>query len=161
MKSESEVAQSCPTLWDPWTAAHQAPPSMGFSRQECWSGVPLPSPEDWLTALKWDFCQKYFMFSENSSKNNVSMTVGAINIFGDETNKWKNFKVSEECFRRLERRSHFSCIRKQFTSVTGPSPSSLAWRPALYTIPVCLSWWRSTWHSLLHWQLLLSSEGSP
>ena len=28
----------------PWTAAHQAPPSMGFSRQECWSGVPLPSP---------------------------------------------------------------------------------------------------------------------
>ena len=27
----------------PWTAAHQAPPSMGFSRQECWSGVPLPS----------------------------------------------------------------------------------------------------------------------
>ena len=31
-------------LVTPWTAAHQAPPSMGFSRQECWSGVPLPSP---------------------------------------------------------------------------------------------------------------------
>ena len=31
-------------LWaTPWTAAHQAPPSMGFSRQEFWSGVPLPS----------------------------------------------------------------------------------------------------------------------
>ena len=28
----------------PWTTAHQAPPSMGFSRQEYWSGVPLPSP---------------------------------------------------------------------------------------------------------------------
>ena len=28
----------------PWTAAYQAPPSMGFSRQEDWSGVPLPSP---------------------------------------------------------------------------------------------------------------------
>ena len=27
----------------PWTAAHQAPPFMGFSRQEHWSGVPLPS----------------------------------------------------------------------------------------------------------------------
>ena len=27
----------------PWTAAYQAPPPMGFSRQECWSGVPLPS----------------------------------------------------------------------------------------------------------------------
>ena len=28
----------------PWTAADQVPPSMGFSRQEYWSGVPLPSP---------------------------------------------------------------------------------------------------------------------
>ena len=28
----------------PWTAAYQGPPSMGFSRQEYWSGVPLPSP---------------------------------------------------------------------------------------------------------------------
>ena len=31
-------------LATPWTAAFQAPPSMGFSRQEYWSGVPLPSP---------------------------------------------------------------------------------------------------------------------
>ena len=31
-------------LATPWTLAHQAPPSMGFSRQEYWSGVPLPSP---------------------------------------------------------------------------------------------------------------------
>ena len=30
-------------LATPWTAAYQAPPSMGFSRQKCWSGVPLPS----------------------------------------------------------------------------------------------------------------------
>ena len=45
MKSESEVTQSCPTLSDPWTAAYQAFPSMAFSRQEYWSGVPLPSSE--------------------------------------------------------------------------------------------------------------------
>ena len=30
----------------PWTAAHQAPPSMGFSKQEYWSGLPFPSPGD-------------------------------------------------------------------------------------------------------------------
>ena len=30
----------------PWTAASQAPPSMGFSRQEYWSGLPFPSPGD-------------------------------------------------------------------------------------------------------------------
>ena len=35
--------QSCPTLCDP-KAAHQAPPSLGFSRQEHWSGLPFPSP---------------------------------------------------------------------------------------------------------------------
>ena len=32
-------------LATPWTAAYQAPPSTGFSRQEDWSGVPLPSPD--------------------------------------------------------------------------------------------------------------------
>ena len=31
-------------LATPWTGAYQAPPSMGFSRQEYWSGSPLPSP---------------------------------------------------------------------------------------------------------------------
>ena len=30
----------------PWTAAHQAPPSLGFSRQEHWSGLSFPSPMD-------------------------------------------------------------------------------------------------------------------
>ena len=43
VKSESEVAQSYPTFGTPWTAAYQAPPSTGFSRQEYRSGVPLPS----------------------------------------------------------------------------------------------------------------------
>ena len=45
----------------PWTTAYQAPPSMGFSRQEYWSGVPLPSPTENLqvinsvlaTGVKW------------------------------------------------------------------------------------------------------------
>ena len=38
-------------LATPWTAAHQTPPSMGLSRQEYWSGVPLPSPQwTWVWA---------------------------------------------------------------------------------------------------------------
>ena len=32
----------------PWTVAHQSPQSMEFSRQEHWSGLPFPSPEDFL-----------------------------------------------------------------------------------------------------------------
>ena len=43
VKSLSRVRPSA----TPWTAAYQAPLSMGFSRQEYWSGVPLPSPERW------------------------------------------------------------------------------------------------------------------
>ena len=51
VKSLSRV-QLLATLW---TAAYQAPPSMGFSRQEYWSGVPLPSP---LTSLS--YCYSLF-----------------------------------------------------------------------------------------------------
>ena len=40
------VAQPCLTLATPWTIAYQAPLSMGFSRQEYWSGLPFPSPGD-------------------------------------------------------------------------------------------------------------------
>ena len=36
--------QSCPTLCDPTDGSQQAPPSLGFSRQEHWSGLPFPSP---------------------------------------------------------------------------------------------------------------------
>ena len=47
----------------PWTSAYQAPPSMGFSRQEYWSGVPLPSPiQSWdvkiLTHKTYSFVKK-------------------------------------------------------------------------------------------------------
>ena len=40
------VAQWCPTLGNLWTVAHQAPLSMGFSRQEYWSGLSCPPPGD-------------------------------------------------------------------------------------------------------------------
>ena len=42
--------QLCAT---PWTAAYQASPSMGFSRQEHWSGLPLPSPRHESGKWKW------------------------------------------------------------------------------------------------------------
>ena len=45
VKSLSRVRPSA----TPWTAAFQAPPSMGFSRKEYWSGVPLPSPQAYLS----------------------------------------------------------------------------------------------------------------
>ena len=44
-----------------WTAAYQAPPSMGFSRSEYWSGVPLPSPTTGLA------------MEENKSGNQINL----------------------------------------------------------------------------------------
>ena len=44
VESESEVAQSCPTLCDPMDGS--LPGSAGFSREEYWSGLPFPSPGD-------------------------------------------------------------------------------------------------------------------
>ena len=38
--------QSCPTLCDSWIVAQQAPPSMGFSKQEYYSELPFPTPGD-------------------------------------------------------------------------------------------------------------------
>ena len=45
MKVKVKVTPSCPTLGDfiDWTVVHQAPLFMGFSRQECWSGLPFLS----------------------------------------------------------------------------------------------------------------------
>ena len=54
VKSLSHVRPSA----TPWTAAHQAPPSMGFSRQEYWSGVPLPFPASWLKERGWSLESK-------------------------------------------------------------------------------------------------------
>ena len=46
LRSESEVAQSCLTLCNPMDCSLSGSSSMGFSRQECWSGLPFPSPGD-------------------------------------------------------------------------------------------------------------------
>ena len=47
---QSIIQSSLTALKIPWTAAHQAPPSMGFSGQQYWNGVPLPSPMEYGTS---------------------------------------------------------------------------------------------------------------
>ena len=44
LSAAAKSLQSCPTLCDPIDGSHQAPLSLGFSRQEHWSGLPFPSP---------------------------------------------------------------------------------------------------------------------
>ena len=62
VKSESEVSR-VRLLATPWTAAYQAPPSMGFSRQEYWSGVPLPSLRYCLYLSIWGMHRIFFYLS--------------------------------------------------------------------------------------------------
>ena len=44
----------CKSLWTPWTVAHQAPLSMGFPRQEYWSGLPFPPPGGVFLTQEWN-----------------------------------------------------------------------------------------------------------
>ena len=46
MKVKVESLSRVRLFATPWTVSHQAPQSMGFSRQEYWSGLPFPSPGD-------------------------------------------------------------------------------------------------------------------
>ena len=50
-------------LATPWAAAYQAPPSMGFSRQEYWSGVPLPSPTNSWVPCKYSLVKEFGYFN--------------------------------------------------------------------------------------------------
>ena len=62
-------------LATPWTAAYQAPPSMGFSRQEYWSGVPLPSPGQ--MSMKHQFrsqVRRFWLPTDIHSKRGISWT---------------------------------------------------------------------------------------
>ena len=52
-KVQVKLLSRAQLLVTPWTAAYQAPPSMGFSRQEYWSGVPLPSPTNLQNHCRW------------------------------------------------------------------------------------------------------------
>ena len=69
-------------LATPWTAAYQAPPSMGFSRQEYWSGVPLPYPVTWSTVHLLKVCGNW------NGQTTFYLTDGKINIYN---HSWKLF----------------------------------------------------------------------
>ena len=77
----------------PWTAAFQAPPSMGFSRQKYWSGVPLPSPRQTLTDIKGEIDSNTIIVGDfntpltpmdRSSKQKVNKETQVLNDTLDE-----------------------------------------------------------------------------
>ena len=92
-----------------WTAAHQAPPSMGFSRQEYWSWVPLPSP---VLLTKW--------YQIIHSSNYIFFNLLLCLISGKISNYWKSGVL---CSRTLG--FILSCLQKFAQSI---SQKSSFWR---------------------------------
>ena len=84
-------------LATPWTAAYQAPPSMGFSRQECWSGVPLPSPEIRLVILKGNLS---WIFPGKTDAEDEVPVLGYLMQRADSLGKkpwcWERLKAGED-----------------------------------------------------------------
>ena len=87
-------------LVTPWTAAHQSPPSMGFSRQEYWSGVPLPSPWEAISSLNIS----HTYYAKCICKNESVQSLSHLRLFATPwtaahqaslsiTNSWNLFKL--------------------------------------------------------------------
>ena len=84
-----------------WTAAHQAPPSMGFSRQECWSWVPSPSPVTLGPVKAFDIKRKKHQvrvcFLANLMKLSLSSLIVSISPFYSEQSKQRIFAYMVLC----------------------------------------------------------------
>ena len=80
-------------LATPWTAGYQAPPSMGFSRQEYWSGVPLPSPsQNMYTISSRSFhhhCQHHCCADQNCLPSTFALHLKALWQYNSHW-KWKS-----------------------------------------------------------------------
>ena len=87
--------QHCAT---PWTAAYQAPPSMGFSRQEYWSGVPLPSPLKRHPRVQKLEKNPYSRRVTAQEYQRVGLLVGHAGVFWRES-----WATKSKIFKRLKR----------------------------------------------------------
>ena len=105
-------------LATPWTAAYQAPPSMGFSRQEYWSGLPLPSPNKILTHIIYYLCledaknTQIRMTILLSTKNSPSGKIGASRVTRTLIRMWRGLK--QRCNHEFQLRHN----HRQFTQET-------------------------------------------
>ena len=82
VKSLSHVQPSA----TPWTAAFQAPPFMGFARQEYWSGVPLPSPESYV-----------YMCIIGKHSSSISGSLWTTRFWWLSSKEVKKVKVAQSC----------------------------------------------------------------
>ena len=98
-------------LATPWTAAHHAPPSMGFSRQEYWSGVPLTSPfgelrEQKSLPVKWpEYLWNSTLISELGQNTRKDYYLEN-NCYQDEINRKKTSQLKRSRYEKISVSSH-------------------------------------------------------
>ena len=144
----------------PWTVAYPAPPSMEFSRQECWSGLPFPSPEDlpdpgiepWSPPLQADAFTVWA--TREASKGKMDSCISSMQMacrFGACIKQFQGHRL-RDCSWTLCHQLHLQqCYPPWlhiFSAVSSPSPSlSLLWNLYLNSErqqPV----WKTVWCDL-------------
>ena len=80
----------------PWTAAYQAPPSMGFSRQEYWSGVPLP----------WGQMQESILSQKKKKARDEHMPFASAEKSEPMPKTWGGTKLGRQAWRKAEQRKY-------------------------------------------------------
>ena len=78
----------------PWTAAYQAPPSVGFSRQEYWSGVPLPSPKTYSRKGQTVYVFGLFFFFSFTARSQEKWELRGINYVYLVSPSKLNYQIS-------------------------------------------------------------------
>ena len=88
----SKSLQSCPTLCDPMDGSPPGSPSLGFSRQEHWSGLPFPSPMHESEKWKWS----HSVVSDSSDPTDCSLPGSSVHgIFQARVLEWGGWRLGE------------------------------------------------------------------
>ena len=119
----------------PWTAAYQAPPSMGFSRQEYWSGVPSPSPiscasHRLIVSLTQEFTKQGCLMSYCSTIPKPQSKIGQNSKLWKIVNNLQNWEIWYLEKRRISLTPRVSCL----------SRAIMVLRSAFLTMYVYLLW---------------------
>ena len=95
VKSECEVTQSCPTLCDPMDCSLPGSSIRGISRQEYWSGVPLPSPRSMARKLQ------FFNISLKQIIGEKNMSPDSFLVFAAPCSLWDLSSPTRDCTQAL------------------------------------------------------------
>ena len=121
LDAAAKSLQSCPTPETPETAAHQAPPSLGFSRQEHWSGLPFPSPlirwgkNKWNSQrqAKWNDARAEFkkLRIKFTGKVGLQIAVGSSDKYNDSPKSLEKKRGQVENYRKWQSPHHHDVIK--------------------------------------------------